>query len=146
MDWGRTTWEGWGASWSILSSRDAISFEPAQGGRRNDSATRRTREAVSSRRGDDRGIARGDQVGADHLRCVGGVPSVSQLCVAPRQLTPTVVGSRTDQRQRLSEAVAAVHAGDGCGLNRSHVVPEGSLALSRATVAATPSPVGGWRE
>jgi hypothetical protein len=49
----------------------------------------------------------------------GGVPELPQLLSAPCQLTDTSETSRTYQRCRLGQAVAALHTGDGRWVDRS---------------------------
>ena len=72
---------------------------------------------------------------------VGAVPGLSQLCVAPRQSAPAAADSRSHQRPWLGEGVAAVHTGDGGGIDRSRVVAQRGAALPGAAVAATASAV-----
>src|SRR5207237_7900570 len=54
--------------------------------------------------------------------------------VAPRQLASAPARCRSPPRQ-LGEGVAAVHTGDGGGIDRSRVVAHRGIALSGATVA-----------
>lgn len=74
----------------------------------------------------------------------GVVPDVLQLCVAPRQLTPGFARCRSDPLQAFGPEMAAVHTGDGGGLDRPCVVTQRDRALPGATVAASSSAVTGW--
>ena len=66
---------------------------------------------------------------------VGAVPGLSQFRVAPRQLAPATCRYRSHQRSWLGQGVAAVYTGDGGGIDRSRVVAQRSVVLSRAAVA-----------
>jgi hypothetical protein len=65
----------------------------------------------------------------------GAVPSVSQFRLAACELAPSAGAARSNQRQWLSQGVAAVHAGDGGGTHGSCLEPARSTDVPRAAVA-----------
>src|SRR5207237_3132002 len=75
--------------------------------------------------------------GRGGLAAAGGcVPRVLQFLLASLQLTPGPAAAAADQRDGLSQTLAASNASDGRGTDRSGVDPPGGVALSGAAVAA----------
>jgi hypothetical protein len=68
-------------------------------------------------------------------RAVDTVSRLSQLRLAPREPSPTIVSSRSHERSWLSQAVAAVYPGDGGWPDRPCVDAERSPPVSGAAVA-----------
>src|SRR5207248_236882 len=65
----------------------------------------------------------------------GSVSRVPQFLLAPCRRTPGAAAAGVDQRDRLSQAVAALYASHGGGAHRSCVDPPGGAPVPRAAVA-----------
>src|SRR5205823_12835848 len=66
---------------------------------------------------------------------LGPVPGVSQFRLAPCQFAPGPGRVSPDEREWLSQGVAAVHTGNGGGTHGSRLVTARGVALSGSTVA-----------
>src|SRR5438552_12669329 len=86
----------------------------------------------------------------DHTRSAGEPVSIYPQGAGTQPFAPASPGSRADQWQWLSQAVAAGYASDGGRIDRPCVDAERSAALSRATVATAGrgvrKPGGGKRQ
>src|SRR5215475_7747600 len=71
-------------------------------------------------------------------RSVDAVSRLSQLRLAPREPSPTIVGSRSHERSWHSQAVAAVYPGDGGWPDRPCVDAARGAPVPRAAVAPAP--------
>src|SRR5919197_103697 len=70
----------------------------------------------------------------------------SQLCAAPRELTPGASPAFEDQWQWLGHGVAALYASNGSRVDRSCLEPERGLAVSGAAVATASGGVSTQRD
>jgi hypothetical protein len=77
---------------------------------------------------------------------IGALPGVFQLLPPSCQLTPAPAGSRANEREWFSHAVAAVYTSDGGWADRSWVVAERGTAFSGPTVAAATGVIKGWKD
>jgi hypothetical protein len=75
---------------------------------------------------------------------IGGVPLLLQFLLAPHEFTQAAITARAYQRDPLGQAMAALHAGHGSGLDRSRVEPSRSAPLSGTAVATATSAVRAW--